>query len=197
MRIYKYCILLILLFVITSCTGSKDDLKSILLNDKGWYDEGLYFPLYMSLYGELEKDTISVVSSARELMDNLNIQVISYDLFPQLLYDELKHNKGCLNVDKYVFEWYKKYAIIKRNNIVDSIYKNVGIYGVLKYALDKNGNLKKFHQEGNYIIYLCFQHGVYFYNSENEIKVMPKTIKHYRDSIKSLVYKSRENEFNF
>lgn len=174
-----------ILFVNTSCKDSEDYLKSILLNDEGWYHESVYFPLRLSLYGELEKDTISVVASARELIDNLNIQIISYELFPQLLYDALKYNKGCLNVDKNIFEWYKNNAIIKKNNFVDSIYKNAGISGVLKYALDKNGKLNKYHQEGIYIIYLCFQNGIYFYNSENGIYVMSKTIKSHGDFIES------------
>ncbi|MBE6288113.1 MAG: hypothetical protein E7099_08025 [Mediterranea massiliensis] len=140
-------------------------MKEIILNDDYWYYEPVYFPLHLTLYGELEKDTIHVMTSASGLYQEVGVRIIPFKIFPQLLYNEIIDNEGYINVNKDIFEWYKKHAMIKNNEKVDSIYAIKGISGLLEYAIDENGRLVKFGEESIYIMYLCFQHNILFYSS--------------------------------
>ena len=175
----KFLLFCLIGIICTSCSNQKSQLKNILLNDEFWYYNAIYFPLHLSLYGELSKDTAYVMLTARNLFEDVNVKIIPYEKFPQLLYNEIKNNGGYINVNLNVFEWYKENAIIEKNNALDSIYNARGILGILDYAVDGCGRLTKHDKEGSYIMYLCFQHGIYFYNQYNDpwIYVNLKSIK--------------------
>ena len=95
----KYLLFWIIIIACVSCTNKKNQLEKILLDDEYWSTYATYFPLHLSLYGELERDTIHVMVSAIDLADDLNINIIPYEIFPQLLYNEIISNKGC----KYLY----------------------------------------------------------------------------------------------
>ncbi len=164
----KYLLFWIIIIACVSCTNKKNQLEKILLDDEYWSTYATYFPLYLSLYGELERDTIHVMVSAKDLADDLNINIIPYEIFPQLLYNEIISNKGCINVDVNVFKWYRDFSPIETNAQIDSIYIKKGISGILDYAVDEYGRLIKHGKEGSYIMYLCFQNGILFYSPYNE-----------------------------
>ena len=84
-----------------------------------------------------------------------------------------------INVKKNIYEWYRTHSIVEKNHIVDSIYADKGISGLLDYAIDDNGKLIRNGKEGNYIIYLCYQHNIYFFSEYNDMYtyVNAKTIK--------------------
>lgn len=165
--------------ILSSCKQQNDPLKQIILEDEYWHLNATYFPLHLSLYGEMERDTIHVIASTRDLANDINISIIPNEIFPKLLYNEIINNDGCINVDKNTFDEYRTYCIIEANSKIDSIYVQNGISGILDYAVDEYGRLIKLGKEGDYIIYLCFQHGIYFYNPYNEPEtyVVPATFK--------------------
>lgn len=175
----NWYIFIIACIILTACKKQENPLREILLEEKEWWYDSDYFPLHMSLYGELEKDTIHVIVSDVGLAEDIDINIIPYEIFPELLYNEIVKNKGVINVKKNTYEWYRTHSIIEKNHIVDSIYADKGISGLLDYAIDDNGKLIRNGKEGNYIIYLCYQHNIYFFSEYNGMYtyVNAKTIK--------------------
>lgn len=161
MIIKKILLLLAIGIFPIACSYEKNSLKEVLLNDKDWYTGGIFFPVKITSWEEHEKDTVCIVTTSYSLWLDLNIRDIGGDNFPRLLYDKLQETDGCLDVNKELFFELQKYKI-ERSSEVDSIYKHGGINGILSYYVKPTGDLFNTPKVVDYIIYLCYQHGIYF-----------------------------------
>ena len=98
----NWYVFIIACIILTACKKQENPLREILLEEKEWWYDSDYFPLHMSLYGELEKDTIHVIVSDVGLAEDIDINIIPYEIFPELLYNEIVKNKGVINVKKNI-----------------------------------------------------------------------------------------------
>lgn len=151
-----------------ACSYKGDVLKETLLNDEFWYTGGILFPVKVALWGELKEDTICIVTTSYSLWNSINIRgLIKSDDFPYLLYNIMEETNGYLNVNKQLFLELQK-SKIERVPEVDSIYNSTGINGILSHYLKSTGELLNMTNIENYIIYLCYQHNIYFRLFEDE-----------------------------
>lgn len=150
-----------------ACSYKKDSLKEVLLNDRYWHTGGLFFPVKIALWEECEKDTVCIVTTSYSLWMSLNIFDIVGDDFPRLLYNKMQETDGCLDVNRELFLELQK-CKIERIPKVDSIYECLGINGVLSYYVKPTGELFNTPKVNDYIIFLCYQHNIYFRMLETE-----------------------------
>lgn len=171
------CLLLVCCFVM-SCSSNKKERFEIEIKMKpgSYYQGQIYLPLLIyTRESPLMLIYTDCLSITKEIRDYNSIDKESAGTY---LYSSLKQ-KSPIQVSS---EYYQKNKanVIRVNPEVDSIYKKMGIVGVLNHYCDDDGTLETVPLDENgknwgYIVYLLSLYDIYvayFYGCEDPIKMV-------------------------
>ncbi len=121
-----------------------------------------------------QEDSLYIVNTSVNLYNELNMKICSLKEFQEKLY-RLIINHEYLEVSESYFKVLEQRKI-QRINRIDSVYQKTGIKGVIRKFTSENGALFSLDSEVykedcplsdckdmNYVIYLCFQHNLFFW----------------------------------
>ena len=159
-KITKILLMLIVLCMAVSCKDQRKEFS--LLRDSLSYGNIYsgpmrFFPL--KLHCRETNDTIWSITSGGSLYNQLNISFCAYETFAELLADKVEKN-GYLTVDSILFNLYRQYAI-EKDVVIDSIYQEQGVRGILENYITKDGELAASTiKKVDYLLFLLYQHRI-------------------------------------
>ena len=112
-------------------------------------------------------DSMDCVKNVCSFYYELNIKILEKKEFTIRLYDHIVKNEY-IEVDTTCYKYLQYYAKVEEDTVIKSLYDREGIDAVIDEYLDECGILeslenRKEDMNYDYIVYLCFQHNIYFF----------------------------------
>ena len=159
----------ILFYLFIACGYNKDELYNIVVHEKNEGYDAMESPIIIPVTDG--KDSVYCCKSPLQFYADMEVFIIGETEFTLMLYKNITNNTYTLISSSLIKQYNFEGDIVIENMEMKDIYEKKGIQYLLKRYLTKYGKMPYdvlSIREINYLYYLSFMNGIYYYFSDED-----------------------------